>query len=127
MTLLPHLENASVTVARVSDYVLNPGHPVGRHKARVFKSALGIEQKHAEELAKVLLASLPRSPAVKKRVDSFGERWTTRHEIVSLNGRTAMVSAAWILRPSAPDIPELLSCYVDSQVAGQPVEPEGQK
>lgn len=114
-TQLPHLQNASISVSRIRDYVLNSQHPLGQHKARVFKSALGIEQIHAEELSRIILASLPRSPGTRKTADSFGERWITYHEIVGLNGETAIVSVAWIFRPTAPNIPELLSCFIDTE------------
>jgi hypothetical protein len=41
---LPNAEGAEVPPAKLRDYVLNPRHPDGAHKARVFASALGITQ-----------------------------------------------------------------------------------
>ena len=115
LSLLPHYEKASVSIDRLRGYVLNLGHPKGKHKARVFKSVLAIEHSHAEQLAKAILFSLPRSPAIKTNVDEFGERWQTYHEIVGVNGQAAIVSVAWILRPQSPETPELVTCYIDSK------------
>jgi hypothetical protein len=44
---LPRPERAVVDIAKIRDYYLNPKHPRGRHKAKVFASALGITQQNA--------------------------------------------------------------------------------
>jgi hypothetical protein len=41
-TRLPNGGRAVLDVRKIEDYCLNPAHPVGRHKARVFREALGI-------------------------------------------------------------------------------------
>lgn len=40
--LLPNFEKASVDLEKLTAYALNASHPEGRHKARVFLSALGV-------------------------------------------------------------------------------------
>ncbi|MEH1788358.1 MAG: DUF6883 domain-containing protein [Nostoc sp.] len=37
---LPNPECAIVEIDKIAGYCLNPEHPEGKHKARVFKSAL---------------------------------------------------------------------------------------
>ena len=54
--LLPNREQAVVDLAKLSDYCLNPDHPRGRHKARVFASALGLTLADAESLRATLLS-----------------------------------------------------------------------
>ncbi|MBW4596036.1 MAG: hypothetical protein KME46_24830 [Brasilonema angustatum HA4187-MV1] len=39
---LPNPEQAVIDRQKLSGYCLNPEHPEGRHKARLFKSVLGI-------------------------------------------------------------------------------------
>jgi hypothetical protein len=39
---LPHAERAVVPREKLEGYLLNLGHEVGRHKARVFGAALGM-------------------------------------------------------------------------------------
>jgi hypothetical protein len=39
---LPYAESAIVDVRKLRDYCLSAAHPRGKHKARVFASALGL-------------------------------------------------------------------------------------
>lgn len=45
----------SVENRKLRDYCLNPHHPVGKHKARVFSSQLGIERGDAHWLKKEII------------------------------------------------------------------------
>ena len=51
---LPNRHKAQVAVEKFRDYCLNSLHEKGKHKARVFKSALGFEQKDAETLRRIV-------------------------------------------------------------------------
>lgn len=42
MQMLPHPEQAIVPIEKLTNYCLNSEHPYGKHKARVFKSALNL-------------------------------------------------------------------------------------
>lgn len=46
----PNREYAIVEIDKIAGYCLNPEHPEGKHKARVFKSALDLNLDDAEEL-----------------------------------------------------------------------------
>ncbi|MGB9488266.1 MAG: DUF6883 domain-containing protein [Terriglobia bacterium] len=115
MQVLPHNEKAIVPIEKLRDYALDPNHPLGKSKARVFKAALGMERGHADVLAKILESSLFRSPAVRGLKDQHGEHWTTYHEIVGLSGQAVVVTAAWIYRVEQVDVPVLISCYIEPQ------------
>jgi hypothetical protein len=52
---LPSAGQAIVDIEKLRDYCLNPQHPRGRHKARVFASRLGITAKHADMLRSALV------------------------------------------------------------------------
>ena len=52
---LPYAELAVVDVAKLRDYGLDMAHPRGKHKAKVFKSRLGLTADDAEFLRAVLL------------------------------------------------------------------------
>ena len=54
---MPNPGSAVVDVEKLRDYCLNPSHPRGRHKARVFLATLGLTADHAEELRDSLLAA----------------------------------------------------------------------
>jgi hypothetical protein len=47
---LPNSERAIIEMEKIEGYCLNPEHPKGKHKARVFKSALDLDLNDAEEL-----------------------------------------------------------------------------
>ena len=49
---------------KLTEYALNPNHPVGRNKAKVFESALGYNQSNADDLMRQIYEKLPSSEAV---------------------------------------------------------------
>jgi len=50
---LPNSELAVVQLRKLSEYCLNPNHPLGKHKAAQFKLKLGLTQKDAPILKQV--------------------------------------------------------------------------
>lgn len=52
---LPNSDRAVVDIAKLRDYSLNPQHPKGKHKARVFLAVLGFTSQDAEELRRIVL------------------------------------------------------------------------
>jgi hypothetical protein len=54
---LPHAERAFVDIVKLRDYSLDPAHPEGKHKARVFASALGLTRNDASWLHEQLLTA----------------------------------------------------------------------
>jgi Domain of unknown function (DUF6883) len=63
---LPRAPEATIPTAKLRLYALDPSHERGRHKARVFASALGITASDWRYLHDQILANLPegevRSP-----------------------------------------------------------------
>lgn len=115
MQLLRNLEQAVIRIEKLRDYVLNMEHPEGRHKATAFKEVLGIERRHAEVLAELLRSTLPSAAAQPGRSDERGDRWTTYHRILGLNGRSAVVTVGWIFKKERSEVPQLISCYIELQ------------
>ena len=113
--LLPNLERACISVEKLRDYVLNPDHPTGRNKARVFKRMLGIERKHAAAFAQVIKSSLPRAVAEKGKEQSYGSHWVTYHEIIGLGGESVIVTVAWMFKVEEPETPNLITCYIETR------------
>ena len=56
LTLLLNGDQAILDIRQIEDYCLDPAHPRGRHKPRVFLDALDIRRSDSEWLGKVLLA-----------------------------------------------------------------------
>jgi hypothetical protein len=107
---LPYAENVQLPPGKLNEYALNPNHPVGTNKARVFKAALGFVQNDSEILW-LLIKNLVRFfEAEQRETDEFG----TRYEVdIRLTGRTvtAIVRTGWIL-PRESGAPHLTTAYV---------------
>ncbi len=67
---------------KLHEYALSPDHPVGGHKARVFKSALGMEQRDWKLLAIQLISALQAAePLALKDDEKWGRQQQLRFEI----------------------------------------------
>ena len=107
---LPNGEHAIVPLEKLLDYCLNPEHPRGQHKARVFAAALGVTLADAPELRQALLDAAARGDATTGDSDEFGQRFVLDFEMTGPQG-TATVRSLWIIR-AGESIPRLTSCYV---------------
>lgn len=107
---LPNAERAFVDIAKLRDYSLDPVHPEGKHKARVFASALGLTRNHSEWLREQLVAAARTHDCQPGRKTEHGQRYTVDFTIVH-QGKSARVRSAWNVRP-AEDFPRLVSAYV---------------
>lgn len=76
---LPRAARAVVPVEKLHAYALDPGHRSGRHKARVFSSVLGIEQRDWD-LRDQILARVAYSPVTAIRPSP---PWGTEYEVRS--------------------------------------------
>jgi hypothetical protein len=107
---LPGGEHAFVDIVKLRDYCLYPLHPRGRHKARVFASALGLTQADAEFLREELLRAAREVDAAPGEADEYGERYTIDFSLVR-DVRRAVVRSTWIVR-QGERFPRLTSCFV---------------
>lgn len=107
---LPNAEHAVVDIRKLRDYCLNSTHPRGKHKARVFESALGLTEDDDEWLREQLLTAVQQKSAERLFEDEYG----TRHRIdfeVSVPSSHATICSVWIVR-SDETFPRLVTCYV---------------
>ena len=107
---LPGGELAVVDLGKLRDYVLNPIHPRGKHKARVFASALGIRQEDAEFLRDRLLEAVLGNEVVPGDSDQYGERYILDFECIRGNQR-AIIRSGWIVL-NEENYPRLVTCFV---------------
>src|SRR5580765_7367352 len=108
---LPNSERAFVDIRKLRDYCLNPEHPVGKHKAYVFKSVLGLTSEDGEKVQEVIGSFAVTNDAEEADQDEYGKRFVVRFELRGPSGEATVVSS-WIVR-SKEDFPRLTSCYVD--------------
>jgi len=97
--------------AKLEDYVLDPSHPDGQHKARMFETELGVTRADANPLRHALLAAARTSDEAEWRGDNgYGELYLLRLPVTTAE-RSAMVVSVRIIR-HGEDFPRLVTCYI---------------
>ena len=110
MARLPNSENAILDIRKIADYCLSPVHPRGRHKARLFRDLLGINQSDASWLWETLLESVQHNDAFEIATDVYGSRW--RVDVpVTRQGKSVVVRTIWIVR-NGENVPRFVTCWV---------------
>jgi hypothetical protein len=110
MAQLPNADKAVIPIEKLRDYSLDPAHPLGKHKARVFRSALGFTQPDAPHLQELIRQAILTSEAVEVAVNEHGTRYIVDFPTTSAR-RTIVVRTAWII-DAGETVPRLTSCYV---------------
>jgi hypothetical protein len=73
---LPQAQNAVIDPEKLRDYVLSPNHEHGQHKARVFRSALGIDRNNWEYLRDQVAAGVIEAEVSEVRTGRYGLRYS---------------------------------------------------
>lgn len=107
---LPNAERAVVDIAKLRDYSLNPAHEKGKHKARVFRAALGFTEADAERLRQLVIDAALNSDAAPGAPTPYGKRFTVDFQVPGISG-SVTIRSAWIIR-NDEDFPRLTSCYI---------------
>lgn len=100
---------AVIDPRKLTDYALNPSHPVGGNKAVVFER-LGFTQANAEDLMTQLRTGVMENRPIPGRVDQFGTRFTVDIPVVGPRA-SGVVRTGWIYRPGS-STPELTTLFV---------------
>jgi hypothetical protein len=109
---LPNAQNAFIDDRKLIDYCLSENHPIGKHKARVFMSALGFSLEHFQELKEGILNEILESEATQTEINQYGVLYVIDVNIKN-PPKEATVKTSWIVRKDE-DFPRLTSCYVIS-------------
>ena len=101
---------AVIDPRKLTEYALNPLHPVGKHKARVFESALGYNQSNYEGLLGQIRSGVMTNQAIPGEVNAFGARFTVDIPVTGPGG-SAVVRTGWIYTGDAT-VPSLATLFV---------------
>ncbi len=85
---------AVIDPRKFTEYALNPQHPVGRNKARVFESVLGFTKNNAEDLMRQVRQGVLENTPAPGKVDQFGERFTVDIPVTGPAG-SGIVRTGW--------------------------------
>jgi hypothetical protein len=107
---LPNPERAIVEMDKIAGYCLNPQHPDGKHKARVFKSALDLDINNALELRTALLEAVITYDAVPVASNAYGQKYIIDFPLTRLN-KQAIIHSVWIVRNNE-GFPRLVTSYI---------------
>jgi hypothetical protein len=112
---LPNSNRAFVDLRKLRYYCLDETHGRGKHKARVFRRALGWAQSDALKLQAALLVAAREQTAVPGDRDAHGQRYTVDFSLVSSMGSKVRIRSCWIVRHQE-DFPRLVTCFVLGEV-----------
>jgi hypothetical protein len=107
---LPYSDEAILDVRKLEDYCLNPSHPRGRHKARVFRDALGIHRDDAVWLREALLEAARSTETSQVATDAWGTHWQL-DATIRRQGKSAVIRTIWIVR-TGESVPRFVTCWV---------------
>ncbi len=107
---LPNADMAIIDTEKISDYCLNPEHPRGKHKARVFQSALGMTSENVDDLISLINRRIHDIECEVGEVDAYGQRYAVDIEL-EYNDKKAFVRTSWIIKHGEIR-PRLTTCFV---------------
>jgi hypothetical protein len=107
---LPNGASAVVSISKLRDYCLSATHPRGRHKARVFNSALSLTAVDVLELQNALLLAARQQDAVEGLSDAYGTRYTVDFELKRMD-RSAFIRSSWIISRGEL-VPRFVTCFI---------------
>lgn len=111
MLLRDIARNLILAPAKFRDYALNPNHPRGRHKARVFEAALGYTYENYGHLLAQIEEKAPDSQAQLIREDEYGRHFLVDIVIIGVNDQSATVRTGWVIA-RAENVASLTTLYV---------------
>lgn len=109
MARLPNGERALISTEKLVDYCLNPNHPRGKDKARVFASVLGITRDTASQLASLIFQAAVNSEVTKETMATFGKYYRVDWSVPSKTGVT--LRTIWEISVG-DDVPRLVSAFI---------------
>ena len=106
---LPLCEQAEISMDKLIGYCLNPNHPTGKHKARVFASVLGITTENAQDLLTLIQIAACEGEVIQQSTTPFGEIFKMDWTIP--NTANIKLRTIWEISPSNP-YPRLISAFI---------------
>lgn len=110
---LPNGKKAILPPGKLEEYCLNPFHPDGKHKARVFSKALDIHRENRSELEKLVFEAAELGKVTRLQESDFGKIYRVEHEIQGIHQKEVLCTL-WIIR-KGEDIPNLTSCFIKTK------------
>jgi hypothetical protein len=109
---MPRWEKVTVDITKLQNYCLDPQHPRGKHKARVFEATLGLTIDNANVLQEALLDAIRHREEHMQlgEGDEYGQRYLLDFDLTTDKG-TAAIRSVWIILSGETEL-KLTTCYV---------------
>ena len=114
---LPGAESAYVEVAKITEYLLNPDHPIGGDKA-AFLMRFGFRGDSWHMLLAALLAHARDGYVVRQQQKTYGQHFAIEGPLVTPDGRNPIVRTVWMVR-LGEDRPRFLTAYPARRRGGE--------
>ena len=109
MAKLPNAEYAIIPMEKLVDYCLNPDHPRGQDKARVFAAVLGLTGSDADQLADLVQQAARQGEVTKEEQSPFGHYYRLDWPIPGKE--EVVLRTIWEIR-LGETIPRLVSAFI---------------
>jgi hypothetical protein len=106
---LPNGNHAVISMEKLRGYCLNPEHPSGKHKARVFASALEITAKSAENLRELIARAAIEGEVIQQESTEFGRLFKVDWALP--NDDQVILRTLWEVTLDYPQ-PRLVSAFI---------------
>lgn len=106
---LPNGNHAVISMEKLRGYCLNPEHPSGKYKARVFDSALGITSKNAENLRELIARAAIEGEVIQQSSTDFGQLFKVDWSVPDRN--QVILRTLWEVTTDYPH-PRLVSAFI---------------
>ena len=109
MAQLPNAADAVFDDRKLTNYLLNPGHPQNRGKANFFAS-FGFTSANWQALKSALLDHPNQHPVANLTAFAYGDMYEIRCSIASPDERNPCVRSFWAIEPPGAD-PKFITAY----------------
>ena len=114
--VMPNVDEADISLAKVKKYVLNFESEKGKDKARVLSAAFGLTDSEEDVIyfMKALKDGLPGSTVTREFNTEWGKRFEVGIAVTGKNGHTESVHTAWQYDKGS-STPRLLTAFLEGK------------
>ncbi len=109
---LPNGERAAISMQKLVGYCLNPTHPRGKDKARVFAGVLGITTENVDRLYALVQQAAIEGEVVQQSTTPFGEEFKVDWTIPETGG--VQLRTIWEIASETAE-PRLISAFLKNR------------
>jgi len=98
-----------IPMEKLTGYCLNPDHASGKHKAKVFASALGITAENADDLRELIAKAAIEGEVIQQNSTEFGQLYKIDWAIS--DRKSVILRTLWEITSAQPN-PRLVSAFI---------------